>query len=131
MYIMNFSFFKKQTIKILILFLLGFSLFTLFRTFSRRNYYENFVPLPEIVDDLLMNKEDAFCESHRGKSLDLEESCGKLSHKKCNSLSCCIWKSGEDKCVAGNESGPLFNTDSFGKTTATDYHHKGVFYKKG
>jgi hypothetical protein len=70
----------------------------------------------------LLNKEDAFCENHRGKSGVLEESCGKLTEKNCNSTNCCVYTS-ENKCVAGSAKGPTFNSDEKGKTIALDYYY--------
>ena len=118
----------KYNIKriIILFFVLGFILFSINHFFRNENTYENF---DNTDDDLLMNKEEAFCEHHKGKSLELEKTCGKLTHKNCNSTSCCVWNTMDTKCVAGNENGPTFNTDSNGKTLSTDYYHKNVFYK--
>jgi hypothetical protein len=107
---------------IIVSFIFFFSINCFFRN---KNTYENF----DNTDDLIMNKEEAFCEHHKGKSLELNETCGKLTHKNCNSTSCCVWNTMDTKCVAGNENGPTFNTDSNGKTLSTDYYHKNVFYK--
>jgi hypothetical protein len=71
---------------------------------------------------ILMDKSDAFCEAHRGSSGGLDESCGKLTQNKCNSTSCCVWTS-ENKCVAGNENGPTFNTGAHGKTHTPDFYY--------
>jgi hypothetical protein len=71
---------------------------------------------------IIMNKNDAFCESHRGSSGTLEKSCGKLTQNNCNSTSCCVWTS-DNKCVAGGVKGPTFNTDPNGKTKELDYYY--------
>jgi hypothetical protein len=71
---------------------------------------------------IIINKSDAFCESHRGSSGTLDESCGKLTKNNCNSTSCCVFKS-NNKCVAGDANGPTFNTDSNGKTKELDYYY--------
>jgi len=71
---------------------------------------------------VMMNKSDAFCESHRGSSGALDESCGKLTQTNCASTSCCVWTS-DNKCVAGGEGGPTFNSDSKGKTKQLDYYY--------
>jgi hypothetical protein len=68
------------------------------------------------------NKSDSFCEHHRGSSHVLEESCGKLTQRNCNSTSCCVWTS-DDKCLAGKANGPTFNTDDNGKTKNLDYYY--------
>ena len=65
---------------------------------------------------------DAFCESYKGSSGDLNTACGKLTNKNCNSTSCCILSS-DKKCVAGNADGPTYNTDSNGKTINLDYYY--------
>ena len=65
---------------------------------------------------------DAFCESYKGSSGDLNTSCGKLTNKNCNATSCCILSS-DKKCVAGNADGPTYNTDSNGKTINLDYYY--------
>ena len=69
-----------------------------------------------------MNKNDAFCESHRGSSGTLDESCGKLTQSNCKSTSCCVLTS-DDKCKAGDINGPIFNSDSNGKTKQIDYYY--------
>ena len=69
---------------------------------------------------IIMDKNSAFCENHRGSSGNLDESCKKLSRGNCDSVSCCVWTS-DEKCVAGSERGPTFNTDSNGKTKSLDY----------
>jgi hypothetical protein len=71
---------------------------------------------------IIANKNDSFCEHHRGSSHVLEESCGKLTQRNCNSTSCCVWTS-NDKCVAGKATGPTFNTDDNGKTKNLDYYY--------
>jgi len=70
---------------------------------------------------LTTNKSDAFCESHRGNSNKLNQSCSKLNSKNCNSTSCCIWTNNE--CVAGNKNGAIFNSDKKGKTINLDYYY--------
>lgn len=71
---------------------------------------------------ILMDKSEAFCETHSGSSGDLDESCRVLTRNKCNSTSCCVWTS-EDKCMAGNEDGPTFNTSIHGKTHVPDFYY--------
>jgi hypothetical protein len=75
---------------------------------------------------VIVNKSDAFCETHRGSSGALDESCGKLTKNNCSSTSCCVWTS-EQKCNAGGVRGPTFNTESNGKTKHMDYYY---FQKK-
>jgi hypothetical protein len=75
-----------------------------------------------LQNSIIINKGDAFCEKMRGTSHILEEKCGSLTQNNCNSTSCCIWTS-NDKCVAGNESGATFNSDTNGKTQTLDYFY--------
>lgn len=79
---------------------------------------KNFVDEKEFV----MDKNDAFCESQRGSSGSLEETCGKLTQNNCNLTSCCVWSS-DNKCKAGDINGPTFNSDSNGKTKQLDYFY--------
>lgn len=69
-----------------------------------------------------MDKNDAFCESHRGNSGTLEDSCNKLTQNNCNSTTCCVWTS-DNKCKAGDINGPTFGSDSNGKTRKLDYYY--------
>ena len=62
----------------------------------------------------------AFCDTHKG--FDQESSCNKLTEYNCNSTSCCIWTN-DNKCKAGNQNGPLFNSDSNGKTIPIEYYY--------
>ena len=69
-----------------------------------------------------INKSDAFCENYKSSAGSLDKSCGKLTKNNCNTTSCCIWTS-DNKCVAGGINGPIFNSDSNGKTTELDYYY--------
>ena len=71
---------------------------------------------------IIVDKSVAFCETHRGSSGTLDESCRKLTKNNCNSTSCCVFTS-DDKCLAGGAQGPTFNSDSNGKTKALDYYY--------
>lgn len=65
-----------------------------------------------------LNPISDFCKS---SSDSLKNSCAKLTKKNCNSTSCCVVLNGE-KCVAGNQDGPTFKTDS-GKDITVDYYY--------
>ena len=69
-----------------------------------------------------MTHADAFCEEHREKGHLLEENCSKLTQDMCTTTSCCVWTS-NNKCVAGNQKGALFNSDEKGKTQILDYYY--------
>jgi hypothetical protein len=65
-----------------------------------------------------LNPVSDFCKS---SSASLKESCTKLTKKNCNATTCCIVLNGE-KCVAGNQDGPTFKTDS-GEDIIVDYYY--------
>jgi hypothetical protein len=65
-----------------------------------------------------MSPVDDFCKSN---SASLKESCGKLTKKNCNATSCCVMLNGK-KCVAGNQDGPTFQSES-GQDIPIDYYY--------
>lgn len=65
-----------------------------------------------------LNPISDFCKS---SSDSLKKSCGKLTKKNCNATTCCVMLNGE-KCVAGNQDGPTFKTES-GKDITVDYYY--------
>jgi hypothetical protein len=69
---------------------------------------------------LTISSSKAFCEVNKGAQQ--EKSCNNLTEYNCNLTSCCIWTS-DKKCKAGNASGPLFGSDSKGKTLPLDYYY--------
>ena len=78
------------------------------------------LPLVEGLDNQIPTSgSKAFCDIHSG--FDLEQSCEKLTKYNCGLTSCCVWTS-DEKCKSGNKSGPLFNSDSKGKTLPLDYY---------
>jgi len=81
---------------------------------------EGLETMPET--DIIHNKNTAFCESQRGSSDVLNETCGNLTKRNCTTTSCCVFTS-ENKCVAGGVGGPTFNSDTKGKTMNLDYYY--------
>lgn len=69
---------------------------------------------------LTTDSSKAFCETNKG--FNLETSCNALTKYNCGLTSCCIWTS-DNKCKAGNQNGPLFGSDSKGKTIPLDYYY--------
>lgn len=69
---------------------------------------------------LNIHNSQAFCDVNKGAQQ--ETSCNALTKYNCGLTSCCIWTS-DNKCKAGNQDGPLFNTDSNGKTIPLDYYY--------
>lgn len=62
----------------------------------------------------------AFCSQYSG--FNLETACNRLTKHNCGNTSCCIWTS-DDKCKAGNASGPTFNSNAKGKTLPLPYFY--------
>ncbi len=76
-------------------------------------------PQPNKPDTSInMSSVDDFCKSN---SASLNESCAKLTKKNCNATSCCVVLNGK-KCVAGNQDGPTFKTES-GEDITVDYYY--------
>jgi len=73
----------------------------------------------EGMDNIPLSGSKSFCKKHNG--FDLEKSCNKLTKYNCGLTSCCVYTS-ENKCQAGNASGPTFNSDSHGLTKNLDYY---------
>lgn len=73
----------------------------------------------EGMNPLTTDSSKAFCETNKG--FNLETSCNALTKHNCGLTSCCIWTS-DKKCKAGNQNGPLFGSDSKGKTKTLDYY---------
>ena len=72
---------------------------------------------------------DAFCESYRGSSNNLNNVCKKLTKKNCNETSCCVFTN--NKCVAGGANGPTYNSDSNGNTSTAKYYFQNQCYGNG
>ena len=70
--------------------------------------------------DTILPSNQAFCQANKG--FDLEKSCNSLTKQNCGLTSCCVWTS-DNKCKAGNKSGPIFNSNSKGKTVPLDYYY--------
>jgi hypothetical protein len=98
-----------------------FLLFSLIFFFQKNFEFTKKEGFTDDMDDIL-NKGNAFCENLRGSSHILEEKCGKMNQKNCNTTSCCIWTH-QNKCVAGNEKGATFNSDENGKTQKLDFYY--------
>ena len=74
----------------------------------------------EGMNPLTTDSSKAFCETNKG--FNLETSCNNLTKYNCGLTSCCILTS-DNKCKAGNQDGPLFGSDSKGKTIPLDYYY--------
>jgi hypothetical protein len=89
---------------------------------------------PEIAKEIKamkLNPSDSFCESHLGKSAELEKSCHQLTQDGCAQTTCCIWtqSANASKCRAGNVDGPIFKKDAKGNLISMDtYYYQGIKY---
>ena len=112
----------KYALKVFIIAFLIFSLilFMRFIELNSKDMSNEGFAAPDT--SIIINKSDAFCETYKGSSGKLEQSCKKLTNGNCNSTSCCVWTS-DNKCAAGGKGGPTFNTDLKGKTNALDYYY--------
>ena len=69
---------------------------------------------------------EAFCRSNTG--FGLEMACNKLTNYNCGLTSCCVWTD-ENKCKAGDKSGPIFNSEKNGKSKSNNlYYFKNKCY---
>ena len=62
----------------------------------------------------------AFCDTHSG--FNLEKACNDLTQYNCKNTSCCVYTN-ENKCKAGNKNGPIFSSDTNGKTVVPEYYY--------
>jgi len=124
----------KYLLKIFIVSFLIFSLIIFVNSiginFNEPNYQKNLTNV--IIMEGLENKNvlsnnpfnlsssDAFCQVNKGAQC--EKSCRNLTQDNCNQTSCCVWTSNH-KCHAGNQDGPLFGSNSKGKTIPLDYYY--------
>lgn len=75
-------------------------------------------------NDLSQNLSDitgeSLCSIYASKPEELNNKCGELTEKNCNSTSCCLWLNGQN-CVAGSANGPTFRTTG-GKNIDIKYY---------
>lgn len=69
------------------------------------------------------------CEANKGRKLDLETACQKLDANTCSSTTCCVLLGGQ-KCVSGNENGPIMrsNYSDLAINNTDYYYYKGKCY---
>jgi hypothetical protein len=83
------------------------------------------IVIEKMTNNISMSGSKAFCDVNKGFAL--EKACNKLTKYNCGLTSCCVYTS-ENKCKAGNASGPTFNSDANGKTKQIDYYFQNKFY---
>ena len=84
--------------------------------------------LTKEISDLKLSSTDSFCQSHLGKSAELEQSCGQLTDEGCGQTTCCVLTVGSDenRCMAGDKNGPTFKKDKDGNLISMDaYYYQG------
>jgi hypothetical protein len=85
--------------------------------------------LTKEISDLKLGSTDSFCQSHLGKSVELETSCGQLTDEGCSQTTCCVLatSSGKNMCKAGDKNGPTFQKDKDGNLISMDaYYYQGI-----
>lgn len=84
------------------------------------------------VEDIHLEKvvvvegyENAFCNSLKGNSGELNKQCGDLTKKNCLKTDCCVYAKmeGKERCLAGDASGPTFRFSGPNKTKNIDYYY--------
>ena len=99
-------------------------------TFLNDNNNEtNATEIAKEMKAMKLNPSDSFCESHLGKSAELEKSCEQLTQDGCAQTTCCVWTQSSDtsKCRAGNIDGPTFKKDARGNLISMDtYYYQGT-----
>ena len=118
----------KYLLKVFIIFFLIFSLIIFINSiglnFNQSQQPKKLIKVATIegleTNPLTTNSSKAFCETNNG--FNLETACNSLTKYNCGLTSCCIFTS-DNKCKAGNQNGPLFGSDSNGKTIPLDYYY--------
>lgn len=80
---------------------------------------------------IMLKPADNFCGSYLGNSNELETACNNLSESNCRDVKCCVYLNTKEnnKCVAGDISGPTYKTDKDGKLITMDsYYYLGKMY---
>ena len=87
--------------------------------------------LTEEISSMKLSSSDSFCQSHLGKSAELETSCSELTDEGCSQTTCCVLttSSGKNVCKAGDKDGPTFKKDANGNLISMDaYYYEGKQY---
>jgi len=85
--------------------------------------------LTEEISSMKLSSSDSFCQSHLGKSAELETSCSELTDEGCSQTTCCVLttSSGKNVCKAGDKDGPTFKKDTDGNLISMDaYYYQGI-----
>ena len=71
----------------------------------------------------------SLCSVYASQPTILNDKCGTLTEKNCNSTSCCGWLNGSS-CVAGNANGPTFRTNKGKDIVVDSYSYMGTMTGK-
>lgn len=99
-------------------------------------YYEDSVYLSRTANTLTntpifipTNVVRGFCNKYKNDSIKLEEQCNAINNQTCAATTCCVLLGGQ-KCVAGNEKGPVMkdNYRDFKILNNDFYYYQGKCY---
>ena len=99
-------------------------------------YYEDSVFLSRSINAVVntptyvsTNKSGGFCNKYKTSPIQLEEKCNKINDETCAATTCCVLLGGQ-KCVYGNESGPIMkdNYSDFMIANKDFYYYQGKCY---
>lgn len=100
----------------------SFALIFIFITliFINKNKYNHIEAFSDDNIRIIELPEDSLCSLYSSQPKELNDKCGSLTEKNCNSTSCCLWLNGSS-CVAGNVNGPTFRSKN-GKDIDVKYY---------
>lgn len=99
-------------------------------------YYEDSVFLSRTTNAIVntpayvtTNVGGGFCNKYKNDTIKLEEQCNAINNNTCAATSCCVLL-GEQKCVAGDERGPIMkdNYSDFKIVNKDFYYYQGKCY---
>jgi hypothetical protein len=71
---------------------------------------------------------NSFCKKYEQNTGELEGVCEKMTTSNCKTSNCCVWLN-NNKCSAGNSTGPTFTTDKNGESITVDtYYYQNKCY---
>lgn len=76
----------------------------------------------ETMDNINNTPASDFCMSLKGKSDELNNKCQFLTKNNCGKISCCGWLN-DSTCVAGDASGPTYQTTTDGTKIPIDSYY--------
>jgi hypothetical protein len=112
------------------------ALMTFLRVSGLNEKKEDIFPQPKItqvatietMDTINNSPASDFCMSLKGKSDELNNKCQFLTKKNCGKISCCGWLN-DSTCVAGDASGPTYQTTTDGTKIPIDsYYYENKCY---